>query len=82
MSRHLKVLSGELWLASRREGTAHLYRMDPALPASARRLWKVARAETQGWAQLDEDTRRLERRLLVRQEEAEAFFAGAAAEWD
>ena len=82
VSRHLKVLAGEGWLASRRDGTAHLYRMDDALAGGARRLWRVARAETAGWATLQQDALRMERSLAARREEADRFFAGAAREWE
>ena len=82
VSRHLKVLSSEGWLGSRRDGTAHLYRMDEGLAPGARRLWKAARAETAGWATLEQDALRAARRLAARQEEADAFFAGAAGEWE
>ena len=82
VSRHLKVLSAEGWLASRRQGTAHLYRMDEALGPATRRLWKVARTETAGWATLEQDALRAARRLASRREEADAFFAGAAGDWE
>ena len=82
VSRHLKILAGEGWLSSRREGTAHLYRMGDGLSPAARRLWKVARAETEGWATVEQDALRLERRLSGRQAESDAFFAGAAGEWE
>jgi SAM-dependent methyltransferase/DNA-binding MarR family transcriptional regulator len=82
VSRHLKVLSGEGWLSSRRDGTAHLYRLDGALDQGARKLWKLARAETEGWAVLAQDAARLERRVAARRGVADAFFAGAAAEWE
>lgn len=82
VSRHLKVLSDEGWLASRREGTARLYRLDEGLGPAARRLWKVARAETEGWATPEQDALRLARRLASRRGDADAFFAGAAGEWE
>ena len=81
VSRHLKVLSDQGWVASRREGTANLYRLAEPGP-SARRLWRVARAESQGWPATSQDRLRLERRLRARRDEAQRFFAGAAAEWD
>ncbi len=81
VSRHLKVLSDQGWVASRREGTANLYRLaEPGPPA--RRLWRVARAESQAWPAPSQDRLRLERRLKARRDEAQRFFAGAAAEWD
>jgi ArsR family transcriptional regulator len=49
----------------------------------ARRLWLLARDQTDAWPTARQDTLRLERRLAAREEsEAEAFFAGAAGEWD
>jgi SAM-dependent methyltransferase len=82
VSRHLKVLADEGWLASRRDGTAHLYRLDDALDAGARELWRLARAETEGWATLSQDAARLARQAAARRGEADAFFAGAAGEWE
>ncbi len=81
-SRHLKVLSGQGWLESRRQGTQNLYRMAEGLDPAARRLWRLARAETGAWAALRQDRLRLERLLGDRRGEAERFFAGAAGEWD
>ncbi len=82
VSRHLKVLSDQSWLASRRQGTQNLYRMDGGLHPVARRLWRLLRAESADWAALRQDQLRVERRLRERRGEAEAFFAGAAGEWD
>lgn len=82
VSRHLKVLAGQGFLASRREGTAHLYRLAEEPGASARRLWRAARSESLGWPAVAQDRLRLERRLEARRGEAQRFFAGAAAEWD
>jgi SAM-dependent methyltransferase len=82
VSRHLKTLSGAGWLGSRREGTATFYRFSDAADAGARRLWKVARSETDGWTSAEQDEVRLEARLRARREGAEEFFAGAAKEWE
>jgi len=82
VSRHLKTLSGQGWLASRRQGTASLYRFAEAADAGARRLWKLARAETDGWSSAEQDEVRLEARLRARREGAEEFFAGAARQWE
>lgn len=82
VSRHLKTLSGQGWLASRRQGTATFYRFSDSADAGARRLWKLARAETDGWAAAEQDEVRLEAMLKERRSESEKFFAGAAAEWD
>ncbi len=82
VSRHLKVLSDQGWLSSRRHGTQNLYCMDGGLLPAARRLWRLARAESAAWASLRQDQLRLERRLRERRGDAETFFAGAAGEWD
>jgi ArsR family transcriptional regulator len=50
--------------------------------AGARRLWRVAREESGRWASLQHDRLRLERRLAERRSRAEAFFVGAARDWD
>lgn len=83
VSRHLKVLADQGWARSRREGTTHLYRMIlDELEPPARRLWLLAREQTEGWATLRQDEMRLARRLREREGDSLAFFAGAAAEWD
>ena len=48
VSRHLKVLAERGWLMSRREGTS-ASRAGPGLDAAARRLWLLARGETESW---------------------------------
>jgi len=83
VSRHLKVLADEGWAVSRRQGTVHLYCMAPAeLDPAARRLWLVAREQTEPWPAVRQDQLRLARRLQERRNESEAFFAGAAGQWD
>ena len=83
VSRHLKVLGDQKWVRSRREGTTRLYRMIlDELTAPARRLWLLAREQTESWATLKQDEMRLTRVLREREGDSQAFFAGAAAEWD
>src|SRR5439155_24579635 len=44
VSRHLKALADDGWIASRAEGTSHLYTMTrDELDAGARRLWALGR---------------------------------------
>jgi len=83
VSRHLKVLAEGGWVKSRRQGTTHLYGMilDELEPAT-RKLWLLAREQTDKWATVGQDELRLSRRLKERQKDSEAFFAGAAGEWD
>lgn len=81
VSRHLKTLADQGWVRSRGRGAANLYRMT-TLEAPARRLWALAREESAAWATLRQDELRLSRRLRDRAREAEAFFAGAAGQWE
>ncbi len=83
VSRHLKVLGDQGWARSRRQGTTRLYRMMlDELDPGARRLWLLTREQTEPWATVQQDGLRLARHLRQRQEDSQAFFAGAAAEWD
>jgi ubiquinone/menaquinone biosynthesis C-methylase UbiE/DNA-binding transcriptional ArsR family regulator len=83
VSRHLKLLMDRGLVRSRSRGTTNLYRMQVSeLPVAARRLWLVAREQTEGWATLQHDRLRLERRLAQRQRDSQAFFAGAVSRWD
>lgn len=83
VSRHLKMLGDQKWVRSRRQGTTHLYRtlLDELDPA-ARKLWIVAREQTDSWATGRQDQLRLERVLDQREVDRDTFFAGAASEWD
>lgn len=81
VSRHLKVLSDQGWVASRGQRTTNLYRMEVA-EAPARKLWQLTREQMEGWATVSQDQLRLTRVLAARQPAAQAFFAGAAGEWD
>jgi ArsR family transcriptional regulator len=52
------------------------------MAAPERKLWQLAREQTDGWATLQQDNLRLSRLLSRRDQDAESFFAGAAMEWD
>src|SRR5205809_7677905 len=56
VSRHLKVLTDDGWTCSRRQSTTHLYRtiLDELDPPQ-RRLWLLAREQTEGWPQIAQD---------------------------
>jgi ubiquinone/menaquinone biosynthesis C-methylase UbiE/DNA-binding transcriptional ArsR family regulator len=83
VSRHLKVLADQGWTQSRRQGTNHLYQLllDELNP-SARRLWILAREQSDQWATARHDSQRLQRMLAERQPDSQAFFASAAEHWD
>jgi ArsR family transcriptional regulator len=83
VSRHLKTLSDQGWVRSRRQATNHLYRtLLDELEVPARKLWLLAREQTDDWPTVRQDRLRLDERLRARETDASAFFAGAAAEWD
>src|SRR3954463_13568941 len=62
VSRHLKVLADEGWARRRRHGTTSLYRtiLDELDPA-ARKLWLLAREQTDDWPAVQQDQLRLAR---------------------
>jgi ArsR family transcriptional regulator len=82
VSRHLKVLSDEGWVGSRSQGTTRLYRMKGEQSLAARRLWLLSRDQTDGWPTARQDRLRLTRRLARQSPPSQAFFAGAAGQWD
>jgi len=83
VSRHLKVLGGHGWADHRRQGTTNLYRcvVDEMKPP-AKQLWRLIREQTDDWATVAQDQLRLGQILSQRQDDSQAFFAGAAGQWD
>ena len=83
VSRHLKVLADDGWVAARPEGTSRLYRMTlERLDPAARRLWGLLREQTAGMRGAAQDDQRLATILAERQSRSQAFFSSAAGEWD
>ena len=83
VSRHLKILTDEGWLASRAEGTSRRYSMlTSKLDPSARRLWQVVRAQVTDTPGAAQDAHRLEAVLSQRRDTKVAFFDSAPALWD
>ena len=83
VSRHLKLLGDQEWVRARRQGTNRLYRLIlDELDIAARKLWLLAREQTENWPAVKQDRLRLDRLLAAKQEEGQAFFAGAAGQWD
>jgi SAM-dependent methyltransferase len=83
VSRHLKVLQDERWIASRSEGTRRNYRMRTAeLEGHARELWAAVREPLRALPAAAEDVLRLEGVLEARRSRSEAFFSTAAGAWD
>ncbi len=83
VSRHLKLLADEGWVAARPEGTSRLYRMDADdLDPAARRLWNLLREQTAQTRVAAHDDQRLATILAARQSRSQAFFRSAAGQWD
>ncbi len=83
VSRHLKTLADDDWVASRRDGTSRFYSM-PAddLDAGATRLWPLIREQVAATSAAGQDDRRLRGVLVRRRAKSQEFFANAAAGWD
>ena len=83
VSRQLKTLADDDWVASRRDGTSRFYSMPlDDLDAGARRLWPIIREQVAATAAAAQDERRLRGVLTRRREKSQEFFASAAAGWD
>jgi ArsR family transcriptional regulator len=83
VSRHLKLLVEQGWVAGRSQGVSNLYRFRASdLDGGARQLWRVARDETGPWPTARQDQLRLARRLREREAKPRSFFARAAGRWD
>lgn len=82
-SRHLKVLTDDGWVGSRRDGTSRLYRLTEDSANQGRRLlWTTTRDALRAERLFVQDCVRLERLLLERRSRSEEFFANAADYWD
>src|SRR5690606_21515296 len=81
VSRHLRVLDKEGWVAWRAEGTSRRYAM-AALDESAQQVWSVIRASLDGTQQAVHDAERLRAVLAARRSGSREYFESAAHEWD
>jgi ArsR family transcriptional regulator len=83
VSRHLKTLADDDWVASRRDGTSRFYSMPlDDLDSGASRLWPLIREQVATTATAGQDEQRLHDVLARRRVKSEEFFATAAAGWD
>jgi len=83
ISRHLKVLTEDHWIISRRQGTTNLYRLlEEELDEQAREQWQLVRDQTEGWATFEHDALRLSQTLQSSSRDSRTFFASAASNWD
>lgn len=81
VSRHLRVLDAEGWVAWRAEGPSRRYAMT-ALDESAQQVWSVIRASLDGTQQAVHDAERLRAVLAARRSGSREYFESAAQEWD
>src|SRR5688572_28904142 len=83
VSRHLKTLADDNWVASRRDGTSRFYSMAAEdLDAGATRLWPLIREQVAATSAAGQDERRLRGVLTRRRAKLQEFFASAAGGWD
>ncbi|HSH45071.1 MAG TPA: metalloregulator ArsR/SmtB family transcription factor [Longimicrobiales bacterium] len=82
VSRHLRILSDDGWLVSRREGTSRFYGLSGRLDQTAARLWSVVRDEVGGSRASVQDAERARDVLERRRTRSQEYFSGAAGQWD
>ena len=83
VSRHLKTLADDNWVASRRDATSRFYTMPlDDLDSAASRLWPLIREQVASTPAATHDDRRLRGVLDRRRVKSQEFFASAAGKWD
>jgi len=83
VSRHLKTLQDEHWIASRRDGTSRFYSMAAGeLPSDARGLWQLVEEQVGQGRAAEQDDLRVEGVLAGRRSKSREFFASTAGRWD
>jgi ArsR family transcriptional regulator len=83
VSRHLKTLADDNWVASRRDATSRFYTMPlDDLDSAASRLWPLIREQVASTPAAAHDDRRLRGVLDRRRVKSQEFFASAAGKWD
>src|SRR5437763_12754707 len=79
VSRHLKVLADEGWVAARGEGTSRFYKSSIGeLDSGARDLWMIVRAQLGQTLGLSADNKRAESIVARRRIKVRAFFDKSA----
>jgi ArsR family transcriptional regulator len=83
VSRHLKLLSDEGWIAGRAEGTSRWYHLATSeMGEGAAQLWAVVRGDVASSAEAREDARRIKGILTRRRTRSQEFFESTAGRWD
>src|SRR5262245_57538615 len=81
VSRHLKTLADDGWVASRRDGTSRFYSMAAAEPGSdVERLWELIGEQLRESRVAEQDDRRLAEVLEGRRSRAREFFSSTAGQ--
>lgn len=82
VSRHLRILADQGWIASRAEGASRWYRRQPQLDAGMLALWGLVRDAFAATPAALQDAARVDAVLAARRTVTQTFFATASAEWD
>ena len=83
VSRHLKILSDEGWVASRDSGASRFYTLVASrLDHFAKRLWSVVREQVSSSTAAQQDARRRASVLADRRGKMKSFFTDSAGDWD
>lgn len=82
ISRHLKTLADDGWVASRRDGTSRYYTQPTDLGETARQLWGLVSAQLENTPTSRQDDARLEEVLAERRSRSRTFFSTTAGEWE
>jgi len=82
ISRHLKILSDDGWVASRADGTSRYYRLESSLDSAAQQLWAIVREQVAGSSAGRQDARRVDGVLRERRTRSQEFFSSVAGRWD
>src|SRR5688572_28960068 len=82
VSRHLKILSDDGWVASRADGTSRYYRIESSLDVAASQLWRIVRDQVAESAAGRQDARRVEGVLSERRARSQEYFSSVAGQWD
>jgi SAM-dependent methyltransferase len=82
ISRHLKTLADEGWVAARAEGASNVYALRDSLDEAGQALWQVVRTAIADTNDARTDAERLRAVIVARRARSEAFFAGQAGQWE
>lgn len=82
VSRHLKTLASEGWVAARADGRNRHYRLAGDLDEAARAVWAIVRDQVRRGTAYREDGERARAVLSARRLRSSTYFAESASRWD